>query len=249
MAVHLFNRYVWLLDLISQGGKTYEDIDRAWRNNYRLNHNKEPLPKRTLHNHISAIKDMFEIEIECRKQGGYKYVLKGSLDGTLTETQEALISHLRLSNALMGESPLKGRILFDKTFSYKYLNPLLNAMEQSKRVQIVHPRRVDEEHTVQDRLHLEPYFLKQYKEWFVIGRVVEENVIRIYSLNHIAYIVPTEEPFVIPKEFSATTFLDNIPPSEATPLDEREDFARYRADDKRYHRSRIGGFVPDEVIK
>ena len=50
MAVHLFNRYVWLLDLISQGGKTYEDIDRAWRNNYRLNHNKEPLPKRTLHN-------------------------------------------------------------------------------------------------------------------------------------------------------------------------------------------------------
>jgi hypothetical protein len=68
MAVHVFKRYVWLLDLISQGGKTYEDIDRAWRNNYLLNNNKEFLPKRTLHNHITAIKEMFVIEIECRKQ-------------------------------------------------------------------------------------------------------------------------------------------------------------------------------------
>ena len=29
---------------------------------------KEFLPRRTLHNHITAIKEMFVIEIECRKQ-------------------------------------------------------------------------------------------------------------------------------------------------------------------------------------
>ena len=104
MAVHLFKRYVWLLDLISQGGKTYEEIDCAWRNNYLLNDNKESLPKRTLHNHITAIKEMFEIEIECRKQGGYKYVLKGLLDGAMSEAQEAPLSQLRLSNLQMNMS-------------------------------------------------------------------------------------------------------------------------------------------------
>lgn len=247
MTAKLFNRYVWLLDLVSRhNGITFEEIDEAWQRS-SLNDEGDPLPKRTLHNHINAIEEMVDVSIVCRRQGGYKYYIEGAEEGTTPEYKESIINQLRLSNALMGDSAAKGRVLLDKTLSHKYLNPLLRAMEESKRVVLVHPRKVDEEHTVQDRLHFEPYFIKQYREWFVVGRVVEEDVLRIFSFNHLAYIVPLEESFRLPEEFSPADFLDHIPSPEATPLDEREAFARYRAEDQRYHRSRIGGFVPDEV--
>ena len=77
MAGNLFKRYVWLLDLIQRtGGIKYEYINRNWWENYRLNETHEPLPKRTLQNHIKAIYEMFGIEIECDRKRDYKYVIK-----------------------------------------------------------------------------------------------------------------------------------------------------------------------------
>ena len=57
-----------MLDLIQRtGGIEYEGINRNWWENYRLNETHEPLPKRTLQNHIKAIYDMFGIEIESTR--------------------------------------------------------------------------------------------------------------------------------------------------------------------------------------
>lgn len=252
MAANLFNRYVWLLDLVGRhNGITFEQINEAWLRS-RLNDNKDPLPKRTFHNHIQEISSMFDIEIGCRKQGGYEYYIKNSDGGKLSEAQEALLNQLRISNAMMGVTSLKGRILFDKTFSYKFTNPLLTAMEESRRVKLVHIQRVDEEHNKRTAYHFEPYFIKQYREWFVIGRVVEDNTIRIFSFNHISYISLLDDAYVYPEDFSVAGFLDNIPLliEEGTPqIDDREAFALCRLGDMRFHRSCNGGFIPDEVIK
>ena len=76
MAGNLFKRYVWLIDLIQRtGGIDYEGINRKWQENYRLNETHEPLPKRTLQNHIKAIYEMFGIEIECNRKRDYKYII------------------------------------------------------------------------------------------------------------------------------------------------------------------------------
>ena len=251
MAENLFKRYVWLLDLIGRyNGISYKQINEAWQRSH-LNKYNEQLPKRTLHNHINAIKAMFELDIDCLRQGGYKYYITGTTENKLSDAKETLLTQLRLSNAMMGVTSLKGRILFDKSFCYKFLNPLLIAMEESRRIKLVHIQRVDEEHNKRTAYHFEPYFIKQYREWFVIGRVVEDNTIRIFSFNHISYISLLDDTYVFPKDFSVAGFLDDIPlliEIGDPKIDDREVFALYRLGDMRFHRSCNGGFVPDEVI-
>ena len=231
MAANLFNRYVWLLDKVSSyNGITFEQINEAWQHS-RLNEDGTSLPKRTLYNHINAIETMFGLRVVCKRQGGYKYYIEGIGGEKMTDAQESLLSQLRMNNALMDSSQLQGRILLDKTMMYKFLNPLLTAMQESRVVKLARPQRIDKERLKQHYYHFEPYFIKQYKEWYVVGRVVEENTIRIFSLSH---------------------FLDNIQllAEEGIPqADDREEFIKARLDDKRYHRSRIGGFIPDEVVK
>jgi hypothetical protein len=200
MAVHLFKRYVWLLDLISQGGKTYEDIDRAWRNNYRLNNNKEFLPKRTLHNHITAIKEMFDIEIECRKQGGYKYVLKGSLDGTLSEAQEALLSQLRLSNLQMNISSHPFLVLPTLRVN-QYVTELSEAIAKGKKIKLLWGW----EDVPYKWIQVTPYYVRGYNalcskgvNWYLFG-VIEDGTISVYDLDCIRDFEVLEESFQHPQ--------------------------------------------------
>ncbi len=256
MTANLYNRYVWLLDLVSSyNGITYEQINNAWQRS-QLNDDGSPLPKRTLHNHIEAIDKMFDLEIECQRQGGYKYYIKGDGEGRITDAQQALLDHMRLSNALIGNSPIKGRVLLDKSLSYRYLNPLFKAMEESQCVNIrywveYYDEAANEERKKTMECQLEPYFVKQYQEWFVIGRAVEDDTIRIISFNHIRKITPLDEPFVFPTDFSVTDFIDDIPlliEIDMPVFDNRDTFAYYRLGDKRMHRTCAGPFIPDEVI-
>lgn len=252
MAANLFNRYVWLLDKVSSyNGITFEQINEAWQHS-RLNEDGASLPKRTLYNHINAIETMFGLRVVCKRQGGYKYYIEGIGGEKMTDAQESLLSQLRMNNALMDSSQLQGRILLDKTMMYKFLNPLLSAMQESRVVKLARPQRIDKERLKQHYYHFEPYFIKQYKEWYVVGRVVEDNTIRIFSLSHISYIILLDESYIYPEDFSVSDFLDNIQllAEEGIPqADDREEFIKARLDDKRYHRSRIGGFIPDEVVK
>ena len=200
MAADLFKRYVWLLDLINQGGKTYEDIDRAWRNNYRLNHHKEPLPKRTLHNHIAAIKEMFEIEIECRKQGGYKYTLKGSLDGTLSEAQEALLSQLRLSNLQMNISSHPFLVL-PTLHVNQYVTELSEAIAKGKKIKLLWGW----EDVPHKWIQVTPYYVRGYNalgskgvNWYLFG-VIEDGTISVYNLDFVRDLEVLEESFQHPR--------------------------------------------------
>ena len=252
MSASLFNRYVWLLDLVGRSnGIKFEHIDEAWQRS-SLNELHTSLPKRTMHNHIKAIESIFDIRIVCHCYGEYKYYLEGDGGAKLTDAQESLLSQLRMSNALMDSSQLQGRILLDKTMMYKFLNPLLTAMQESRAVKLVHIRKIDEEHSARDYYQFEPYFIKQYKQWYVVGRVVEDDTIRIFGFNHISYITLLEESYIYPKDFSVTEFLDSIPllvEEGISQIDDQEEFIYARLDDKRYHRSCAGGFIPDEVVK
>ena len=260
MAVHLFKRYVWLLDLISQGGKTYEKISYKWEKSPLNDRPGEPLPLRTFHNHIKAIEEMFDIHIRCQRQGGYVYVLEGANGEELSDTQEALLHQLRLSNAIFSNTRLSPRIILDKSLAYRYLNPLLAAMDESHRVKIYY-WRIGESRNKRVEFTFEPYFLKQFsKEWFVVGRVVEDNTIRILLFDHIRKIETLDEYYAYPESFDIKKFIDNtlsiidesgniIVNDGLSPLDNKELFATLRFRDTIYHRSTYGSFIPDETIK
>ena len=79
MAKDLFNRYIWLVDTIYRAGKiTFEEINERWKRNAMSR--GEDLPVRTFHNHRAAIEELFDINIECDKRGGYRYYIENADD-------------------------------------------------------------------------------------------------------------------------------------------------------------------------
>ena len=260
MSAFLFRRYVWLLDQVSRGNKKFKHISNAWEKSPLNDRPGEPLPKKTFHNHIKAIEEMFDIRIRCQRQGGYVYVLEGADGGKLSDTQETLLHQLRLSNAVTSNAQLSPRIILDKSIAYRYLSPLLMAMDESQRVKIYY-WRIGDSRDRRAEFTFEPYFLKQFsKEWFIVGRVVEDDTIRILLFDHIRMVEPLDEYFADPESFDIKAFIDNtlslldedgnvVAESEAAAIDDRELFATLRFRDTIYRRSTYGSFIPDEKIE
>lgn len=65
MAKNYFKSYVWLLDTIqSRGPLTLNQIKELWSRS-SINEDKKELATRTFSNHITAIADIFGIDIVC----------------------------------------------------------------------------------------------------------------------------------------------------------------------------------------
>ena len=253
MSAKIFNRYVWLLDLVARhDGITYNNISRAWEHSALNDLRGTGLPRRTFNNHIAAIKEMFDISIVCQRYGDYKYVLQSTDGGKLSETQLQLLQQIRLSNALTTKPILNKRIILDKSMVYRHINPLLAAMEESRVIKLKY-RRACEEGITRIEYIFEPYFIKQFsRDWYVVGRSVEENTIRIFSFRNCGEIEQLKETFTYPEEFDTATFMDSIVESkreEECAKDDRDLFTAERIDDRRIHRSIFGSLVPDEVIE
>ena len=89
---NLFNRYVWLVDIIHRRDNiAFEEINENWLKS-SLNINGDDLPLRTFHNHRKAIEQMFDINIECDKKNGYKYYIENSDDIEIEGVKSWLLS-------------------------------------------------------------------------------------------------------------------------------------------------------------
>jgi hypothetical protein len=125
-------------------------------------------------------------------------------------------------------------------------------MEESRCIRLTF-RRPDESNIIRIEYRFEPYFIKQFKsDWFVVGRSVEENTIRIFCFRHFYDIEPLDTTFSYPEEFDIAKFMDEIAEGEVSaesPTDDRDLFIALRLDDRRLHRSTMGSFIPDEVVK
>ena len=134
MAVHLFKRYVWLLDLISRNdGITQEDINNKWQR-CSLNETGERLPPRTFHNHLQKIYEIFGVKIASTGKDMYRIIDSGDID--LDNSQQSLLAHLQISNALFSNPELAKRISLDGYMSFRYFTPLIEAMEDGKVVEL-----------------------------------------------------------------------------------------------------------------
>jgi hypothetical protein len=133
-------------------------------------------------------------------------------------------------------------------------------MDESQRVKIYY-WRIGDSRDKRVEFTFEPYFLKQFsKEWFVVGRVVEDDSIRILLFDHIRMVEPLDEYYMYPESFDIKTFIDNtltlldevgnmVAEGNSSILDDRELFASLRFSDTIYRRSTYGSFIPDEKIK
>jgi hypothetical protein len=219
MAGNLYQRYVWLLDLVSRyNGITFDEISNRWQES-TLNDSGEPLPKRTLHNHIEAIEQMFNMRIECQRKGGYKYHIADAANGQLSASQKALLEHLRFSNTLMDNKINKYIELSSPIYSL--LNTISDAIISRRRIEF----HCSEETLEGNIVAIAPYYLKQLdNSWFLFGQL-RDGKIAIYQLEEISNLSILPEPFTHP-EVGFRAFCDSLNSDDAISFD-RDDSAIY----------------------
>lgn len=205
---NLFNRYVWLVDMIYRKGKiTFEEINECWQRS-SLNYDGEDFPLRTFHNHRQAIEQMFDINIECDKRGGYKYYIENADDMERGGVRSWLLNTFAVNNLINESHKLKQRILFEKIPSGQmYLTPIIEAMRDGLSLEITYQSFWKD---TPNTFEIHPYCIKVFKQrWYVIGYSPYKEKILIYGLDRIKHIHISDNIFRLPNDFDGEAFFAN----------------------------------------
>ena len=205
---NLFNRYVWLVDVVHQNnGITFEEINKRWLKS-SLNEDKEELPLRTFHNHRIAIEQMFDVNIDCDKRSGYKYFIDNSDDLKKGGVRNWLLNSFAVNHLINESHKLKHRILFEEIPSgQRYLTHIIESMRDEMTLNITYQSFWRDE---PNTFEIEPYCVKVFKQrWYVVARSLYYETIRIYSLDRIQNLQITDTPFKLPESFDPETFFIN----------------------------------------
>lgn len=207
MTRDLFDKYIWLVDIIYRAGKiTFEEINERWlRSNLSEG---EDIPLRTFHNWRKAVENTFDININCNRKAGYYYYIENAEDLEKGGIRNWLLNTFAVNNLINESHHLKNRILFDNIPSgRKFLTPIIEAMRDNLEIELLHKSYwYDEPRTY----IVQPYCIKVFKQrWYVIGYCKERNALRTFSLDRIQKLNTLDTKFIVPKDFDGNDYFEN----------------------------------------
>ncbi len=206
MAANIFGRYIWLVDTLLRYKKlTYEELNALWKKSNLSYGDKDDLPLRTFHNHRAAIKDIFDVYINCDTKDHYRYYIDRPEDIVNDSLRDWLVSSYSVLNQLQADKALRGRIIFEEVPSGQvWLTAITDAMHRNKILRITHKGFEAEE---ESSFNVEPYCLKMFhRRWYLIARSPylsekkEKDIYRSYALDRISYIEETDETFALKED-------------------------------------------------
>lgn len=224
MASNIFGRYIWLIDILQRYKRlTFEEINQKWTQSGLSYGVGDDLPLRTFHNHRKAIKDIFDVYIECDAKDGYRYYIDEPERLENDALRSWLINSYATLNQMQADKKLEGRIVFENIPSGdKWLTVLTAAMRVNHTVLITYHRfGSDQEYTFE----LEPYCLRVFNQrWYVIGRnpyyahekekanaegkTYSNPIFRVYGLDRVTNVTTTQNTFVLNGDFSIESFFE-----------------------------------------
>ena len=218
MAANLLGRYVWLMDILRRYKRlTFQEINELWQES-GLGYGEE-LPLKTFHNHKKAIKDIFDVYIECDRKDGYRYYIDEPERIEGNNLRSWLISSYATLNQIQADNKLEDRIIFEEIPSGQtWLTCIADAMRRNHVLSITHQGFGKPEPSTFD---IEPYFLKVVKRrWYVVARspyysernkeqgVKPSDVYLVYALDRISDIQDTGKTFKIKKNFDVNQYFE-----------------------------------------
>lgn len=218
MAANLFGRYVWLVDILLRHRRlTFEEISALWQES-GLGYG-EPLPLRTFHNHRKAVKDIFDVYIECDRTDGCRYYIDEPerLEGD--SLRSWLISSFATLNQIHADSRLEERIIFEDIPSGQtWLVPIAEAMRANRVLRITHQGFG---RPGPGTFEIEPYFLKVVRlRWYVVASssyYSERNrrrgsapadVYLVYALDRISDVSDAGRTFRMRSDFDVSRYFE-----------------------------------------
>lgn len=206
MAKNLVGKYVWLVETIYNAGRiTYDDINKKWQ---QEDFDGKELPLRTFHKWRIAVEEMFGLNIECERKGGYHYYIGNPEEIENRGLRSWLLSTISVSNLLLDSQQLKSRILLEEVPSgVKYLSLIIDAMKTGNVVQIEYQSFWRKESST---LILQPYCVRLFKQrWYLLAYNSDHNELRTYSLDRIQDFKKLADTFTIPDSFNAQEYFEN----------------------------------------
>ncbi len=192
----LINRYVWFVSTIyNRGPITLEEIQRRFESHFGRG---EELSERQFHRYTDAVEELFDIEIKySRTQRGYVVADREGIDNM--GMRKWLIQTFSVNNILHESQELKNRILLEEVPSgQQHLTTIVDAMRESVALSMTYQSFGKSEPST---FEVEPYCVKLFEQrWYMFGM---SDKLRIYSLDRIKALEPTERKFNLPKEFDA----------------------------------------------
>ena len=204
-AMDLINKYVWLVDTIYKGGRiTYEEINQKW---IEQEMDENPIPLRTFHKWRIAIEEMFHLNIECERKGGYHYYIDNVEEIKRGGLRNWLLRNISISNLLLDCQSLKDRILLEDIPSgQNYLATILDAMNTNSQLSITYYGYWRKEATT---FTVYPYCVKLFKQrWYLVALSPYYEKVMVYGIDRIKDIEVEDEHFVYPDDFNPETFFE-----------------------------------------
>lgn len=177
----------------------------------------DELPLRTFHNHRKAIRDIFDIHINCDTKHGYRYCIDEPERLESDRLRNWLIDSYATLNQIQADKKLEGKIIFEDIPSgHLWLTAITDAMRRNKVLYITHQGFGKPE---PNSFEIEPYYLKVVnRRWYVIARspyYSERNkakgnkpevVYLVYALDRITQIEETDKSFHLNKDFDVDEY-------------------------------------------
>ena len=164
-ASEIFKQYIWLTDTIyHSGGISLQELNERWIRTEMSG--GVPMTRMTFNRHKMAIEEIFGINIECQRKGGYYYYIENEEVLKNNNLQHWLLDSLSISNMLMESGSLKDRIVLENIPAGKeYLQPIINAMKQDHKLMMTY-RKFGQ--TTGYTITIEPYAIKVFKQrWYL----------------------------------------------------------------------------------
>ena len=221
MVSELIDKYVWLVQTFIDAGPrglSLSEISDRWTARY----GGADYPRRSFNNHREAIAEVFGIEIVCNRSTNRYYIDAGESAVDKRESVDWLINTFTVNSLLsLGKERLSGRVsVEDIPSGQKFLLPVMQAMLDNVVVELKYRKYMSEEEEVR---HVLPYAVKEHaKRWYVVGQSKEAGAIRVYAMDRILSIEPTEEKFLLPKGFKVDELFEAsygiYPPEDEPPV-------------------------------
>lgn len=205
----LFNRYLWLIDLIYQsGGITRDEINRRWSRSVLNERAESEIPERTFHRHKEAIKELFDIDIICDRTPERVYRIEHNYVDKSKNLRSWLLNTFSLGNILTEARQIQDRILVENIPSgNKFLTNIIESMRENHILNISYQNFLNDSPW---KFDIEPYCLKLFRQhWYLLARSPYDNKLRIYGLDRILDLSISDKLFQLPKDFNADSIFEN----------------------------------------
>ena len=223
----LFKEYIWLVNTIKRARRiSFAEIQEKWLDT-EMSGGVE-FARSTFNRHKDAIQDIFGINIDCDRKGGYKYYIANEKVLREDTVQNWIVSTMSVNDVISDSKALHDRIVLQQIPCDEYLETFINAMKRKVRVEGKYRRYESDNVTEVD---FEPYCLKLFNQrWYVLAHFhrdatpekEERDYYGVYSFDRMQEVSLTNVKFEVRDDFDAQDYFSEcfgVFASESTPAE------------------------------